>query len=75
MDLTYDDLVAIGARSLKRGERWCIWHPEGKAFEETASLDFTRSVRIICGALEMDWDELQEQGYWLGIVPASPAGP
>ena len=64
-NLTYDDLLAIGVRSLGPDERWCISHtPEGP-IPETASLSFTRPVMLFCEALKVDWGDAQEQGYRL----------
>ncbi len=73
---TYDELIAIGAVSLADDEFWVIDHDEGP-LSDTASKDFTAPVRLICMALDMDWDDLQEQGYRLGkwrrlAVPPPP---
>ena len=71
-ELSYDDLRMIGARSLAPGERWCVFHPEGP-IEETASIDFTVPVIIACQALNRDWGELTDQGWYLGILPPAAA--
>ena len=64
---TYKQLVDAGKASLEPGELWCIYHPDGP-FEMTASEDFTQPVRIVCMALDADWDDLVEQGFYLGKI-------
>lgn len=66
-DRLLEILLTAGARSLKPNERWCILHPEGPLLD-TASTDFTYPVRVLCCALDMDWDDLTEQGYSLGKI-------
>ncbi len=65
----YDELIAIGERSLADGEMWCIFHPDG-LLEMTASKDLTFPVRTVCNALNADWDDLREQGFYLGKISA-----
>lgn len=62
---TIDGLKAAAKRSLAPGEVWCIWHTEGP-LPETASTDFVQPIVTICEALKMEWDDLQEQGFYLG---------
>ena len=71
--LTYDDVVAAGAASLADDEYWCIL-VDGKPLEQTASKDLTYPIRVICQAMDADWDDLQEGGCSLGKVrKPSPA--
>lgn len=65
--ITYHELIAAGAASLEDGEMWCIFHPDGP-LPETASSDLTVPVRITCEALNMDWDDLRESGFYLGKI-------
>lgn len=63
--ITVNDLLAAGVRSLGPDEKWCISHtPEGP-LAETASLNFTYPVVLFCQALDVEWDDAQEQGYRL----------
>lgn len=75
--MIYDELIALGAHSLAENEHWAIIHPDGPLVE-TASRDFTVPVRLICDALDADWDDLTEQGYRIGKITVeggmSPAG-
>lgn len=63
----YHELVDAVAASLAPGELWCVYHPDGP-LEETASSDFTRPVRVVCQALDADWDDLREAGFYLGKI-------
>lgn len=63
--ITYEDIVASGAASLADDEYWCIM-VEGKPLEQTASKDLTYPVRVICQAMDADWDDLRESGCSLG---------
>lgn len=64
-ELTYDDIIQIGRQSLAPDEYWIIMHPDGQVLADTASKDVTQPCRIICNALNADWDDLTEQGYHL----------
>lgn len=64
---TIDGLRAAAKRSLTPGEKWCIWHPDGP-ISDTASTDFIKPIEIVCKALNADWDDLQEQGFYLGKI-------
>jgi hypothetical protein len=66
--MTYEQLIAAGATSLKADEFWCICHPDGPPLQQTASKAFDRPVIIICTVLNADWDDLQEQGFYLDKV-------
>jgi hypothetical protein len=65
--MTYEEIVACGARSLANDEFWCI-EVEGKPLEQTASKDMTWPIRVICEALDADWDDLQESGCRLSTM-------
>lgn len=65
--LTYTELLAIATQSLGPDEFWCIDHDEGP-LTDTASKNFAYPVRLFCAALDVDWDQAQEQGYRLGKV-------
>lgn len=73
-ELEFKDLLAIGARSLKPNEYWCITHPEGP-LPETASKNFTLPPLTLCQALDMEWDDLVEQGYHLGKIELDTVPP
>ena len=64
----YVAIVSKAADSLADDEYWCIVHPEGKPLENTASKDVTWPVRVLCQALEVDWDDLIDQGYRLATI-------
>lgn len=66
-DRMIEILTAAGRRSLGPDEKWCIMHPDGP-LKDTVSTDFISPVRLLCAALDMDWDDLTEQGYRLGRV-------
>lgn len=61
------EFIAMAALGLKPNEFWCVVHPEGP-LEETASKDVTHPIRVCCEALHLDWDELTDQGFRLGII-------
>jgi len=64
----YDRFITMAANSLKPGEYWCIRHPNGEPLLDTKSKDLGAPVRLICDALNCDWDELTEQGYRISCV-------
>lgn len=63
----YEALTEASVRSLKPGELWCVYHPEGP-LEQTASERMDVPVIIACEALKMDWGDLTEQGFYLGTI-------
>lgn len=65
--LGYEELITAGTASLAPNEFWCIHHADGP-LEMTASKDLTAPMRMICDALEVEWDDLTEQGYRLGKI-------
>lgn len=66
----YDDFISAGAASLPDNAFWCVFHPDGP-LEDTASKDLGHPVRVVCDALNADWDDLVEQGYRLGVLQKS----
>lgn len=72
--ITMPELIACGADSLEENEFWCIDHPDGP-LGQTASKDFTEPVRIICGALNADWDDLTDQGFRLSKLTRAMTAP
>jgi hypothetical protein len=70
----YEELIAAGVRALADDEFWCIYHPDG-ALEDTASKRIDDPVRIICDALNADWDDLVQQGYCFGRLKRAPTRP
>ena len=61
----YDEFILSSAASLGTKEFWVIRHPDGKFLEDTASKDVSFPVRVLCGALNLDWDEAVDQGFSL----------
>lgn len=62
--LTAADLLAIGVNSLAPGARWCILHEEGPLLD-TASIDFTWPIEVVCGAMKMDWASYRKVAFIL----------
>ena len=62
--VAYDELIAASSAALAPNEFWCIAHPDG-LLPETRAKDLASPVVTICDALDMDWDELTDQGYRL----------
>lgn len=65
--ITIADVIAAGVRSLGTDEYWCIYHPDGP-LDQSASKSLIEPVRVVCEALKADWDDLQEQGYYIGKI-------
>lgn len=65
--LSYEDVIAIGAKNLAPDEYWVINHDEG-ALWDTASKRLDYPVRVFCDALSIDWDEAREQGFHLAVM-------
>ena len=57
----YQDFMAALTASLAPDELWCVANDEG-VFSACASKDLGEAVRTFCDALDIDWDEAQEQG-------------
>lgn len=68
MTKEYDALIAVGTKSLGENEFWCIIDPGGEAMTDTASKRFDEPVITFCNALQCDWDDATETGYWLGTT-------
>ena len=60
----YRAVVEAGRAGLAPDEYWMIADPEN-LWPETASKDLTVPVRMFCEALDCDWDEAKESGYFL----------
>lgn len=61
----YLEVIAAAEKSLVADEYWCISHDEGGPLENTASRNVTVPVLLFCNALNIDWDDAREQGYFL----------
>ena len=58
---TYQDFMKAATDSLAPDEFWCVANDEG-VFSACASKDLGEAVRTFCDALDIDWDEAQEDG-------------
>lgn len=63
----YNEFIALAAASLAPNEYWCVHRRDGPLLK-AKSKDVGEAVRVVCDALNADWDELQESGFWLGRV-------
>lgn len=70
-DITFDQIVAAGSAALAPTEYWCVYHPDGP-LQDSAAKDFITPIKIVCGALNADWDDLTEQGFHLGKITIEP---
>lgn len=68
MTKEYDELIEVGARGLGTNEFWCIIDPGGEPMTDTASKRLDHPVITFCDALNCDWGDATECGYWLGRV-------
>ena len=66
----YEAWITVAANSLAEGELWCVYHPDGP-LEMTASKRMDAPIIVVCEALKRDWDDLQEQGFYLGTIAAT----
>lgn len=73
MAIKYEALIAAARASLAENEFWCVFHPDGPLLD-TASQRFDYPVRVVCEALNADWDDLREAGFYLGRVQKNSGG-
>lgn len=60
----FNEIIGAGAASLAEGEYWVI-ECEGEPLIQTASINLTIPVLVVCKALEADWDDLTDAGFRL----------
>lgn len=62
----YADLINVGVNSLEENEFWCVFDPGGLPMPETKSKRFDVPVIMFCDALNCDWADAKDMGYYLG---------
>jgi hypothetical protein len=61
---TYEEIIATGVASLAENEFWVINHADGPLWD-TASKRLDTPVVVFCNAMDCNWDEAMESGFWL----------
>jgi len=64
--MTYDGMIKVGAESLEEAEFWCVFDPGSLPIIETKSRRFDTPVIMFCSALNCDWADAKDVGYYLG---------